>query len=205
MEADKFVIRGVKKAFALTRIKLGLAEGYGTDLIAFDKKPLQLVEMFSGEKVRTLEGGRSHLEKLKQELDLKDPDSIAKAFIQMMEVIEGAKQEFEPTQEPYVGYIDKARAKLLDAQVMEKKGASVLLFSERPTERLDFYTGKNPFEGTVPLGTTPSAAVFFLQFAFKNGYLSNGPMLRNTTSVLGHKTVLIDAMHFSLAQLGADF
>jgi hypothetical protein len=205
MIPDKFVIRGVKKAFALTRIKLGLAEDFGTDFIGFNNEPLELVQLFSKEKVGTLEEGKELLEELRKGIDLGDPDSIAKAFIQMMEVIEGAKQEFEPRQEPYIGHIDERRAKILDAQVREKGGASILLFCEDTTGKLDFYTGSNPPKGGIPLGATPSASIFLLQFAFKNDYLSDGLMLKNITSVLGHKTVLIDAMHFSLVHLGADF
>ena len=202
LKLNKFIIRGVKKALALTRIKIGLAEDFGTESIGFEGKPLELVQFFSGKKVETLNYSKEHLKFLKNKLDLEDGQDIAKTVVQLMEIIEGVKQEFEPTEEPYWGYINGRKNMELEGVKMQK--AAVLLFSRPVANSLNFYIGEDPPKETIPLGPTPSAVVFFLQYAFKSKIFSENKTLKNTASILGHKTVLMDAIHFSLGQLGAE-
>ncbi len=195
---DKYVIRGLKKALSLATIKLNLGEEYGTKIIGFNNRPLQLVKLLSGRNVLTLEEGRKHVDFLRKSLDLTNPESTAKTFIQLMEIIEGAKREFEPTQKPYVGYIGDDMVRSFEGQQ-----ANILLFSNSMTKGLNFYVGWEIPEGSIPLGRTQSSAVFFLQMAFRSDYFSDQGKLKNTASTLGRRNVLADALHFSLGTFGA--
>ncbi|MBN2517663.1 MAG: hypothetical protein JXB14_02355 [Candidatus Altiarchaeota archaeon] len=201
-KTNKFVVRGLKKSLALTRIKIGLAKDFGTESIGFENRPLELSLLFSGRRVETIGQAVEQLSFLKGNLDLNNDQNIAETVIQLMEIIEGVKQEFEPRKEPYWGYIDQKKAETLEQ--MKKRQAAVLLFSGPVPDSLNFYVGGRPPSGAIPLGESPSAVVFFAQYAFKSGLFSRGKRLDKTKSVLGHKTVLMDAVHFALGQLGAE-
>ncbi len=192
---DKYVIKGLKKGFSLARIKLGLAREYGTKEIGFDHHPLELILRFSGKKVETLDEGYEHLEYLKRSVDLKDPRSVELTFIQLLELGVGAKQDVEATEDPYTGYLG-------DRDLPKEGKANILIFSQKLQEGLNFYVGREPPRGSIALGWTQSAVVFFVQYAYKSRFSSGGQLI-DTHSVLGMRNVLGDAMHFSLGVLGA--
>jgi len=69
---------------------------------------------------------------------------------------------------------------------------------------VNLFIGENPSENSIFLSLVPTSLAGFLNLAFHSEYFSEGLKLRNITSVQGHKTLILNAIHFSLGCFGAE-
>ncbi|MCK4225745.1 hypothetical protein KAX29_02510, partial [candidate division WOR-3 bacterium] len=58
-------------------------------------------------------------------------------------------------------------------------------------------------ENSIFLSRVPTTLSFFLNFAFNSDYFSEGLKLTNVNAVLGHRTLILNAIHFALGEFGA--
>jgi len=197
---NKYVIRGLKKLFSLTKTKNRLAVEHGTTVTK--PNPIPLVKYLSGESVDSVQGCMDYTEELRDNVDLNEPESIASTTLQLMDIIEGVKYGFEPPE--FMAKITPKRFQILESKaVREGKTLNLLIMTESALDGLNLYVGSNPPEGALYLSGVPTSIAVFVDYAFCSHYFSRGLFLRNVSSVLGRQTLINNVIHFSLGFYGA--
>ncbi len=198
---DKYIVRGVKKILSLTRTKIRLAEEAGTTYTR--PRPLPLVKFLSGNEIETVSDAKDYREELVKDLNFSDSKAVASTVFQAMDIIEGVKYEFEPKE--LMPNISKDEFKDIEKRAMEiSSPVNILLMTKDSRNGLNIFVGRNPPEGTLFLSGVPTSISSFLDFAFHSEYFHDNLRLRNINSVLGHKTLILNAIHFALTEFGAE-
>jgi len=91
---EKYILKGAKKLFSLTRTKIRLVEESGT--IDTKPGPLPLVKLLSGKEITTVAQAKEYRDELLKDTDFSDSKSTASSVLQLMDIIEGVKYKFEP-------------------------------------------------------------------------------------------------------------
>jgi hypothetical protein len=197
---DKYVISGTKKLFSLVRTKIRLAEEAET--IECRPHPLPLVKRLAGVNVSTIPEAKAYREELMKNTSFSDEKSVASSVLQCMDIIEGVKYRYEPPQ--YVSNLDTAGMRRIE-ELSKEKGLPVnlLLMTKAAPEGIDVFIGEDPPAGTVFLSGVPTSIAPFLEYAFGSAYFCENGRLKNLQSILGHRTLIINAIHYSLGAYGA--
>lgn len=198
---DKFVVKGIKKIFSLTRTKIRLAEESHT--VYVKPRPLPLVKILSGKKINTIEEAKQYMEEMKEHMDYSQTKDSATTVLQLMDIIEGVKYRYEPDE--FMPQItENYLKKMEDNALKENSPMNIQLMTLKSYGAVNLFIGKNPPENTILLGGVPSNLAFFLRYALKSDYFSKDLMLRNVKSIRGARTLIINAIHHSLGVMGAD-
>jgi len=199
---ERHTIAGAKKLFSLTRTKIRLAEESQT--IDTKPSPLPLVKLLSGKEITAVNQAKEYRDELLQHTDFSDPESIAKAVLQMMDIIEGVKYKFEPLE--YCLNLSADEFNEIEAKARENSiPITILLMTkEIPDKGINLFIGENPPGNSIFLSRVPTSLAGFMNLAFESDYLSDGLRLKNITSVMGHRTLILNAIHFSLGRFGAE-
>lgn len=198
---DKYTIKGTKKLLSLTRTKIRLAEEAET--IECRPKPLPLIKLLSGVKINTVADAKEYREDLVKNLDTSDPMNVANTVLQSMDLIEGVKYEFEPPE--FLANIDEKKLMWIEEEAGEKAlPLNILFMTKTAPEGLNLFIGYEPPEGVIFLSAVPTTLAFFLNYAFNSSYFTLNMKLRNIKSFLGHKTLILNAIHHSLGEYGAE-
>jgi hypothetical protein len=197
---DKFAIRGVKKLFSLTRTKIRLAGESGT--METRPAPLPLVRILSGVDVNTVDGAGEYLGELRASLDFSDSEGVARTVFELLDIIEGVKYKFEPRE--YRALVGEVELKSMDAEARSRSSTiNLLLMTDEVMDGMNVFIGEDAPKDSLHLGRVPSTLAIFLNFAFSSPYLSEGLELKNIRAILGRRTLIIHAIHFSLGEFGA--
>jgi len=197
---DKYVISGTKKLFSLTRTKIRLAEE--ADTFECRPDPLPLVKRLSSVNISTVREAKAYRDELLKNTSFSDEKSVALAVLQCMDMIEGVKYKYEPPR--YTSNIDACGLKDIEERAKEKGiSVNILLMTQTASEGINLFIGENPPTGTLFLSGVPTSIAAFLEFAFGSPYFSDGCNLRHIRSIIGHRTLIINAIHHSLGVYGA--
>jgi len=197
---DRFAIKGTKKLFGLARTKIRLAEE--ADTIETIPAPLPLIKLLSGEEITTVEGAKEYRDKLRDSIDFSDSGGVARAVFELLDIVEGVKYKFEPPE--LCVLVGEDELKAMERRAMkESLPINVLLMTENAPEGVNIFIGEEPPENSLHLGRVPSTLAIFLNFAFNSAYLSEESRLKNIRAILGRKTLILDAIYFSLGEFGA--
>lgn len=192
---EKLIKKGVKKIFSLTRTKIRLAEEAET--LKTIPQPLPLVKLLSGKEIKTVGGAKEYREILLTQVNFDDKVNLAKTVLQLIDIIEGVKHKFEPP-ECCFSLSEKTMKEL------EGKEINFLFMTKKVYQGENLFIGENPPPGALPVSLVPSSVAPFLNFAFHSLYFFQEGKLRHLNSVQGHKTLIINAIHFSLGEFGAN-
>jgi hypothetical protein len=197
---DKYVISGAKKLFSLARTKIRLAEE--ADTIGCRPDPLPLVKRLSGISISTVWEAKAYRDELLKKTSFSDEKSVASAVLQCMDIIEGVKYKYEPPQ--YMSNIDARMLKDIEGRAKEKAlPVNILLMTKTAPEGIDLFIGEDLPVGAIFLSGVPTSIAVFLEYAFGSPYLSDGCNLKNIRCVIGHRSLIINAIHDSLGVYGA--
>ena len=197
---DRFAIKGTKKLFGLARTKIRLAEE--ADTIETKPAPLPLIKLLSGEEITTVEEAKEYRDKLRDSIDFSDSGGVAMAVFELLDIVEGVKYKFEPPE--LCVLVGEDELKAMERRAMkESLPINVLLMTENAPEGVNIFIGEEPPENSLHLGRVPSTLAIFLNFAFNSAYLSEESRLKNIRAILGRKTLILDAIYFSLGEFGA--
>ncbi|MFH1721217.1 MAG: hypothetical protein ABH950_01285 [Candidatus Altiarchaeota archaeon] len=193
---NRFFVQGTKKLFSLTKTKIRLAEEAGTDKTR--PSPLPLVQKLSGLNLETVEQAKDYVSFLRNSVNFKEEQELAKAVLQLMDIIEGVKYKFEP----------KDAFLLLSDEDLEKVGRgrkhiTILLDSQSLGEGVNLYFGFDPPRDSIHAGTMPSPIATLVDFLFNSRFYFKGERLRNVSVRLGGKTLLLNTAYHSLLVYGA--
>lgn len=198
---DKYIIKGTKKLLSLARTKIRLAEE--SETIECRPKPLPLVKLLSGKEINTVADAKQYREDLLKGIDFSNSRGVASTVLQSMDIIEGVKYKFEPKE--FLVNIDEKEMRSIEREAREKSlPVNLLLMTKTAPEGLNIFIGYKRPEGTTFLSAVPTTLSHFLNFAFNSDYLSQNLKLKNIRSFLGHKTLILNAIHFSLGEFGAE-
>jgi hypothetical protein len=195
---EKHAIAGAKKLLSLTKTKIRLAKE--ADTIDCKPAPLPLVKLLSGASIETIDSAADYREKLLKEIDYSNDESVASTVFSCMDIIEGVKHKFEPKE-----YCSNLSAD--DLKGMESAPVTILLMATNfVPDSLNLYIGEkeNKPENAIFLSGVPTSLAQFTLFALKSDYFSLNGRLRNIQCVLGRKTLINNAIAYSLAVYGAD-
>ncbi len=196
---DKYVVRGLKKLFSLTNTKNRLAVEHGTT--ETKPKPLPLVKYLSGERINSVQDCVSYTKDLRDNVELNNPGDIAATTLQLMDIVEGVKYEFEPPE--LMANIDPQRFQVLESKAIgEGELVNLLIMTKSGPEGLNLYVGSSPPKGTLYLSGVPTSIAVFLDYAFCSDYFSRGLFLQNMSSVLGRQTLINNVIHYALGVYG---
>ncbi len=200
-DMDKFTIQGTRRLLSLTRTKIRLAEESGT--IYTKPKPLPLVKLISGRDIETVEKGKEYREELAENIDYENPRNISNSVLQLIDIIEGVKYDFEPAEFQCL-IDDKIMKKFEDGAKKNSSKINLLLMTKTAPEGINLFVGENPLENSIHLGRVPSTIADFLRFAFSSDYFSENLKLKNINSIIGHRTLILNAIWFSLGEFGVE-
>lgn len=198
---DKHAIGGAKRLLSLTKTKIRLAEE--SETIYTKPKPLPLVKLISGKNIYAVEQAKEYREELAKNIDYRDPRSIADSVIQAIDIIEGVKYKFEPAEFQCL-IDDRTMKKIEESSKKNSSKINLLLMTKTASERINLFVGENPPENSIHLGRVPSTIADFLRFAFSSDYFSEGKRLKNINSILGRRTLILNAIWFSLGEFGVE-
>ena len=201
---DKFTIKGTKKLFSLTRTKIRLAKEAETKHTK--PAPLPLVKLLSGQGIGTVEQAEEYRETLKSNIDYDNPKNTAKTIIELMDIIEGVKYKFEPQE--FMPNLDVGQMEKIEKTAKENsKPLNLLLMigkvPENPSD-LNLFVGYDQPDGTTFLSRVPTSFAPVLDFAFNSDYFSKNKKLRNINLILGHQTLILNAVYFALGEFGVN-
>ncbi|MEA3254738.1 MAG: hypothetical protein U9Q22_02765 [Candidatus Altiarchaeota archaeon] len=198
---DKYTIKGTKKLLSLSRTKIRLAEEAET--IECKPKPLPLIKLLSGVEINTVADAKEYRESLVKNLNTIDPRNVANTVLQSMDLIEGVKYKFEP--QKFLANIDEDKLREIEEEARKKSlPVNILLMTKKAPEGLNIYIGYEPPEGVIFLSAVPTTLAFFLNYAFNSNHFTLNMKLRNIKSFLGHKTLILNAIHHSMGEYGAE-
>lgn len=195
---DRYVIKGIKKLRSLTRTKIRLAEEAGT--VKTKPAPLPLVEFLSNKRISTVADAKERHEELGSEYG--DAEKAAKDVLEMMDIIEGVKYDFEPKEL----MLNLTQADMKDIERRASRGSSdatLLLMSDDLGDGPNLYVGEDCPEGATFLSGVPTSLAGFLDFAFRSDYFWDGKRLKSIRVALGRKTLIMNAICFALGEFGA--
>jgi hypothetical protein len=197
---DRYVISGAKKIFSLVRTKIRLAEEADTAECRPD--PLPLVKRLSGIGISTVGEAKAYSDELLKNTSFSDEKSVASAVFQCMDIIEGVKYKYEPPR--YMSNIDERMLKDIEERAREKAlSVNILLMTKTAPEGIDLFIGEDPPAGALFLSGVPTSVAPFLEYALASHYFSDGCCLRNIRCVIGHRTLITGAIHYSMGVYGA--
>ena len=197
---DRYAVLGAKKLLSLTRTKIRLAEEAATSECR--PAPLPLVKKLSGKDIMDVSQAKRHREDLAGCLDCSDEKSMAATVLQCMDIIEGVKYKYEPPE--YVCNIDAEGMRSIEERAKKASlPVNILLMTETAPEGINLFIGENPPQGTIFLSGVPTSLVPFLAYAFSSDHFSEDGRLKNLVSYIGHRTLIINAIHCSLLVFGA--
>ena len=198
---DKHIIRGAKRLLSLTRTKIRLAEE--VDTINTMPRPLPLVKLISGRDIETVEQAKGYRDELARNIDFGNPMGVADLVIQLIDIIEGVKYKFEPPE--FLCLIDDKTMKEIEDNARRNSiPLNLLLMTEKAQTKINLFVGENPAESSIHLGRVPSTVADFLRFAFLSDYFSDNKRLKNMNAIIGHRTLILNAIWFSLGEFGAE-
>jgi hypothetical protein len=197
---DKYAIAGTKKLLSLVRTKIRLAEEAGT--VECRPDPLPIVKLLSGREINTVAEAKDYRDELAQRADYSGDLSVASTVLQCMDLIEGVKYKYELRE--YMSNIDEANFRFIEKEARRKAAAvNLLLMTKAVPEGINVFVGEDPPAGTIFLSGVPTSIASFLAYAYTSDYFSENVRLKNLVSCIGHKTLIIDAIHYSLGIYGA--
>jgi len=194
MQIDKYVVKGVKKMFGLANTKIRLAREAET--IWVKPKPLPLVKFIYAEYVESVDDAAEKLIQLKSDIDYDDPHIVAKTVLALMDIIEGVKHRFEPPE--LCVLVDEKIMREIEGKAAEGSKINILLMEEEVREGVNLYVGYNTPKNVIHYGRVPTTLVHYLVYAFNSEKLSQDNKLVNTDILLGHKTLILDAIYFAI-------
>jgi|GEM_PF-585720 len=196
---DKYVIGGIKKLRSLARTKIRLAEEAGT--VGTRPKPLPLVKFLSKREIKTVREAKDYREEL--EIDYKNPRKAAEMVLELMDIIEGVKYDFEP-KELMMNLTPEMLRDTERAASGNSSNVNLLIMSDDVQNGPNLFVGEMAPEGGVFLSGVPTSIAGFLEFAFQSEYFWDGKKLKNIRVVLGHQTLIVGAICFALGEFGAE-
>lgn len=198
---EKLVKRGIKKIFSLTRTKIRLGREADTEEVK--PNPLPLVKTLTGKEIETVDEAEELKDKLREDINYEDKKLQAKTILQLIDIIEGVKYKFEP--DKYCFQLSEKKLKEIEKRSREENlPVNILLMTEKTFPGINLFIGEDGPEGVTKLSAVPSSVALFLDFAFHSEHFSQDLELKNITSVFGRKTLILNAIHFSLGQFGAE-
>lgn len=198
---DKLTIKGVKKLFSLAKTKIHLAKEYNT--IYAKPAPLQLIKLLSEQEIKTVEHAEEYLNQLKERIDYTDEMNVAKTVFELMDIIEGVKYKFEPQE--FMANVDDKKLSEIEKKAKENfMMLNILLMTKNANPGLNLFIGYDQPEGTIFLSRVPTTLVYVINFAFNSKYFSSGLKLKNINVILGHRTLILNAVFFALGKFGAN-
>ena len=198
---EKITTKGIKKLFSLTRTKIRLAKEAKTEYTK--PKPLPLIKLLSGKDIDTVLQAEEYLNQLKEKIDYADNKSAAKTVFELMDIIEGVKYKFEPLE--FMVNVDYEKLSEIEGKAKEKQmPVNLLLMTEKERGGLNLFIGYDPPKNTVFLSRVPTTLAYFINFAFNSKYFSDGLKLKNINVILGHRTLILNAVSFAIGDFGAN-
>jgi len=198
---EKITIKGIKKLFGLTKTKIRLAKEAKTEYTK--PKPLPLIKLLSGKDIDTVLQAEEYLNQLKEKIDYADDKSAAKTVFELMDIIEGVKYKFEPLE--FMVNVDYEKLSEIEGKAKEKQmPVNLLLMTEKERGGLNLFIGYDPPKNTVFLSRVPTTLAYFINFAFNSEYFSDGLKLKNINIILGHRTLILNAVSFAIGDFGAN-
>jgi hypothetical protein len=196
---DKYEIKGIKKLRSLTRTKIRLAEEAGT--VRTISEPLPLVKFLSNREIRTIKEAKDYREELGS--DYNNAKKAAKDVLEMMDIIEGVKYGFEPKELMMnLSFEDLKKIERKASDDLEK--VTLLMMGGNVQKGPTLFIGKNTPRGARFLSGVPTSVAGFLDFAFHSDYFWDGARLKNIRVIMGHQTLILDAICFALGEFGAE-
>jgi len=198
---DKYAVLGAKKLLSLARTKIRLAEDAATQECR--PAPLPLVSILSGNDVRGVAEAKKYREELARNPDISDAKSMASTVLQCMDIIEGVKYKYEPPE--YTSSIGEAGMRSIEEKAKSQSApVNILLMAKTVPERgISLFVGENPPSGAIFLSGVPTSLAPFIAYAFSSDYFSEDRRLRNIVSFMGRRTLIVNAVHYSLGEFGA--
>ena len=197
---EKYAVAGTKKLLSLVRTKIRLAEEAGT--VECRPHPLPIIKLLSGRDINTISEAKTYREELAQKADYSDEKRLASTVLQCMDLVEGVKYKYEAPE--CMPNIDEARFRSIEKEASEKATAvNILLMSKTAPEGINIFVGEDPPAGTIFFSGVPTSIASFLAYAYASDYFSDNLRLKNIVSYLGHKSLILDAIHYSLGVYGA--
>jgi len=200
----KITIRGVKKLFGLTKTKIRLAKE--ADTKQTKPKPLPLIKLLSRCEIETVEHAEKYLGELKEKIEYSDEKNTAKTVLELMDIIEGVKYKFEPVE--FIPNINKAWVDMAEKIAKETSTPlNLLLMTENAPENpaeLNLFIGYNMPKNATFLSRVPTSITPVLNYCFNSRYFSMGRELKNLNILLGHRTLILNAIYFALMEFGAE-
>ena len=199
-ETNKFIIKGTKKLLGLTRTKIRLAKESKT--IYTKPRPLALVKLLSKREIETVDEAEEYINNLKIDLDYDDSKNTAKTILELMDIIEGVKYKYEPPE--YITNLDKDALKGIEQTAIKNSSSiNILLMTRDALDGLNLFVGENPQKNAFFLSRVPTTLAFFLAFAFNSEYFSGKLKLKDINIILGHRTLITNAIYFAIKEFGA--
>ncbi len=198
---NKFTIKGTKKLLSLTRTKIRLAKDAETEHTK--PAPLPLIKLLSGKNIKTVSQAEEYLNELRENIDYENKKQVAKTIFELMDIIEGVKYKFEPQE--FMTNIDERNLNEIEGKLMENSShLNLLLMTKTAPVGLNLFVGYEQPKNTIFLSKVPTTIAYFLNFAFNSDYFSTGLELRNLNVILGHKTLILNAITFAVNEFGAN-
>ncbi len=193
---DKYAVKGLKKLFGLTKTKIRLAREAGT--IQVKPKPLPLVEVLSGVRINSVDDAEARLHELKSQIDYESPGSVSSTVLELMDIIEGVKHQFEPKK--LCVLVDEKTLEEIEGKAAEGSKINILLMEEEAREGVNLYVGYDPPKNVIHYGRVPTTLAHYIAYAFDSEKLSQDTRLINTDITIGHKTLILNAIYFAIKQ-----
>ncbi len=198
-EVNKFIVRGVKKLFGLTRTKIRLAHESNT--VYVKPRPLPLVELLSNTRIETVDDAEDRLGELISAIDYSNPRSVSSTTLELMDIIEGVKYMFEPPE--LCVLLEDDDFKKIEKHASDGEKINLLIMSEKRLAGINIYVGYEPPKGVLHLGRVPTTLSYSLAYAFNSNILSSDMELKNTRIMLGHQTLILNSISHAIQNYGA--
>lgn len=194
---DKFVVKGARKLLSLTKTKIRLAEEAET--LCTKPKPLPLVKLLSGVELKSIGDVKDFIGKIR--LNFEDEDEAYKTVLELMDVVEGVKHKFEPLE--YCALVDETTLGKIEERVKLGEAVNILLMSDKVGGGVNLYVGYDPLESAIHYGRVPTTLAVYLAYALKSDALSKDMKLASTKIILGHNTLILNAIYHAIKYYGA--
>lgn len=195
-----FTVKGLKKLFGLTKTKIRLAREAGTYQVK--PKPLPLVEVLSGVRINSVDDAEARLHELKSRIDYDSSSSVSSTVLELMDIIEGVKYQFEPHE--LCVLLGDEEFRRIDKKASEGEKINLLLMSEKIFGGVNIYVGYQSPEVALHLGRVPTTLSSFMAYALNSDTLSSAMRLRNVRIILGHQTLILNSIFHAIKHYGAE-
>jgi hypothetical protein len=160
------------------------------------------VKLLSGCELKTVSDTEKYLDELKLNINYDDKKSVAKAVIELMDIIEGVKYKYEPAE--FLTNISEDKLGEIERTAVERSApVNILLMTREAQSGLNLFVGENPPKNVFFLSGVPTTLSFFMNFAFNSDYFSGNLQLKNVNVILGRRTLITNAIWFALGEFGA--